>query len=380
MAAHDHVNGEKRRPHPPGRCGWDFALVRPVTVVALTLVAVVSFAVHPTAVTSIVVRAEEEGTTVVELTVNGPGVPYAYGQHRDPTGEARGELRLRGILEPYSGPTITVRDCNLVRVRVDHHPEVQPPELRLVFDLAEPEVTALGIVRDGNRLLVSLGRRAAATLTPSATPTQTSSPTPTPTATRALPTPTPTSTSTPSRSPTPLPPSPTPAAPPRPTRTPRPTARPTPGPGTEPARPSPTGGPLTLYRNPQAPARAGSAPGLTASAVTEIVTSRRPDGATLLRITADQPFLPHSVVDYRDPEDPTQHMLLLLGVAAPGAPPSLAVNDACLRRIEVGSAGEGRPPEVDLTLVLTSDRVRVGSPTTQGANLALLLEPATAPQ
>ena len=329
---------------------------------ALTLVAASPHG--PTVVTDVRVHPELDGVTLVEVEATETAVPYSYRPYTDPDGTCRGVLRLRGVAEPFPITTIPVRDCNLAQVRIGYHPELETPELHLVFDLANPQVAVLSISRENATLLVRIGRRVGR-------------PTPSPTFPQATPPPPPTSTPTPTASPPQ--PTPTPTAVPSPTATatapPTPTsARQTSPPAsTAASQPQPYPRPLDRWQG-----GTGSPPppaGTTASAILEIVVSQRVDGSTLLRVTTDQALQRHAVLDFGDPRDPTRHVLLLLGIRAAEIPTLLEVDDTNLRAVQVTTAGEGRPAETQLGLLLTSCRVQVTQIATNGPHLVVVLTP-----
>lgn len=301
------------------------------------------------------VYPERDGVTRVEVDANDPDVPYRYRQHSDVDGGPRGVLRLQGVHGPFDATAIPVRDCNLDRVRVVHHPELETPELHVVFDLVETGVTALSISRTGPTLVVLLGRRQRTATSDDAFP-------------EALPTSPPTPTPTPSPTPAPSP-SATPTAPPTPIVS-RPTAAPrSPGPAPAPAAPR------TLYRRDGKPGAPVPSPTTSASTITEMTVSQRADGSTLLRVTADQVIQRHAVLDFGDPRDPARHVLLFLGIRTTEIPTLLEVDGPCLRAVQVTTAALGRPAETQLGLVLTSSRVRVAEIATHGRHLVVVLAP-----
>jgi hypothetical protein len=328
-----------------------------------------------TVVRAVRVDPERSGVTRVEVDTGDPRVPYRYRQYSDLDGAPRGVLRLRGVTRSLAGDTIPIHDSNLEQIRIGLHPELEPPELHLVFDLTDRRVTVLSITRELTTLVIHVGRPGG-TPTPglversvSPTPATASAPPPPPAPPSAALTPTATPTPTAMPSPTPTPtasPTAVPAPPPT-----RPAAhRPPPTPSSPPPR-----APRTLFRLDETAPPPDTVSGPTPIAITEMVVSTRADGSTMLRVSADEALPRHAILDYGDPRDPSRHVLLLLGVRATAAPSLLEVDGDCLRAIQIASAGAGRPAETQLGLVLASSRVRVTKVTTQGRHLVVVLAP-----
>jgi hypothetical protein len=122
----------------------------------------------------------------------------------------------------------------------------------------------------------------------------------------------------------------------------------------------------TIYR---APADAASAEGMT---IAEIVSSVRPDGSTLLRLTADRALPERAHHDLLDPQDPSRHAMVLVGTRLPGCPEHLVLGGPALRRIQVLEVPRGDGVDTQLLFELASERVRLERISTVGEHIAIL--------
>lgn len=217
---------------------------------------------------------------------------------------------------------------------------------------------------------------------PSPTPTALlPTPTQTPTLRPTLPPPTPTFTPAPTTTPTP-----TRTYRPSPTPTPEPTATPTPTPRRRQRRraePTPVppddSKPVVRYSAPTLEtsstvsglARGPQAP----TAISEIVTSRRPDGATLIRVTANGHFGGTNIRHRREPSDPSVYVVLFEGLELDQAPDPIEVGDPNLAAIELSRVPAGQTFELRVALRLTSAQVPVENVVRLGKNLVVLIGP-----
>jgi len=322
-------------------------------------------------VTAISAWQGADGATVVEVKADAPFPPGSL-RHSHMFGELPREvLRIRGITTRYRPYTTLVGDGNVHRIRVGHHPEFAPPELHLVFDLVSDAVVISGMVREGNRLLLYLSGPPSAP-TPRAPP-----PTPTPTPTlrptlRPTWTPTPTQTPSPAGTPSPRATSLVPVATDAPV---------------EPVATVPPAGTMTSpppaarssrYRvwgdgRPSARERPGYSVRQTpARVVTEIVTSDRGDGSSLLRISADGSFSEGSFRYLETATDPLRDVLLIRGVEISKSPLLLDIKDPNVKQLELTIDRESRPPYLRVEIRFNSPGVRAERVTAQGRHLVVL--------
>ena len=360
-----------------------------------------------TVITGLKVLRHSGGATVVEIAADGPFTADSA-RYFHLSGELpRGVLRIRGITSRYRPYTTEVGDANVHRIRAGHHPEFDPPELHLVFDLVSDSVRISELARDGHRLRVHLSDSGRRSSVEEATPAPASTPTPRPTATppaTATPRPTTTPTPAPASTPTPRPtatPSATPTARAAATPTPAPAATSTPAPtATRAALPTATASP-TAAREPEATGSAAS-PSPTsppkssnyrvwgdsrpplreqgyqvrrepARTVTEIVTSDRGDGSSVLRITANGEYDSGSFRHLETVSDPLRDILLIRGVEISASPLNLDVEDPNLEQVELTLDRESRPPYLRVELRFTGPAVQVERVTAQGRHLVVLL-------
>ena len=67
-------------------------------------------------------------------------------------------VRVRGIEAPYTPYRLEVGSPELAAIRVGHHPELEPPTLYVVLDLASPEPLVLEGRVEGVVARVVVGR------------------------------------------------------------------------------------------------------------------------------------------------------------------------------------------------------------------------------
>lgn len=350
-------------------------------------------------VTDIDASQQDDGTTVVRVTADESFRSSRYTTYRLPQSPPRAVLRLAGIDSPYREHEIVVGDGNLVRITVGHNPHRDPPELSLVFELRSNDVRISDVGVEGHQLIVQLSGGAARAIAPStaAELPPTSAPVTTPPTevphTAPSPRPTPAATATPDppslSSPTPTPtlafPTPTPAPAFRtgPAGLDGARRRRASGAASAPTRPS-AKRPTVLYRAEPPPAESLPPPRVTtsaseSSAIVEIVCSQRPDGATLLRITLDQPIGTRIIRYRRDGDDPTRFLLVVHGLELGAAPPSIAAAGPNLRSIDLAPISREAIAVLQLVFHLTSEDVSVQRAAVQGSHLVFVIEPSNAP-
>ena len=109
-----------------------------------------------THVTQISVERRDDDSSVVAVAFDGPinghRWYHMYGE------EPRAVLRIAGIVEAYWPYEVAVEDGRVRRIRIGHHPEFDPPEEHLVFDLADNRVAITQVVKQDQRLVVVLER------------------------------------------------------------------------------------------------------------------------------------------------------------------------------------------------------------------------------
>jgi hypothetical protein len=107
--------------------------------------------------------------------------------------------------------------------------------------------------------------------------------------------------------------------------------------------------------------------------VTEIVTSDRGDGSSVLRISADGEYPAESFRHLETPADPLRDILLIRGVEISNSPLLLDVDDPNLEGLELTLDRESRPPYLRVELRFTGPQVWVERVTSQGRHLVVLL-------
>jgi hypothetical protein len=328
-----------------------------------------------TRVTGVSVQRSGDDATVVEVTFDGP---IAGHRRFHMNGEApRALLRIAGIVEAYRPYEVPVGDGRVQRIRIGHHPELEPPEEHLVFDLADAGVEITRVEEQGRALRVVLERIAPGQATrPTARPTRT--PLPSPTATPPPPTPSPsptaiaTATAAPPSTATGAPPTATATAT-RPAATPTPTALPV---ATRRATPSPS--------TPPPPARATSSaserPAFPGPLLTELVISHRDDGSALVRVSADRTLEAVDVRYFGVRGEPPRNVLSLTGVGLPGEGGVLPVRDGLLCEVQVIFRSDAQPPRTEVVFFLASADVTAERAAVKGANAVVHLRPPEDPE
>ena len=303
------------------------------TVGVMVIFATVAGQLHGT-VTAIRVEPSPPGTTVVAIDVPA-NVPVRAYRLSDPP---RYVLRFIGIADDVSTHRLDVRDGRVIAVRAGHHPEFDPPELHVVIDLVSQETVVFGTSRGPVTVRVTLRDPSAHSAppvvhSPTATATVTPTPTTTETATRPLRAPatsTPSATASSTRIATPLPS----------------LATRTPIPATPTARAATMQTPTAALMATQqhvpsnrSPTPVGPSPTRGDSrlrgTLLQVVVSCRPDGTTLLRVTADAPLDDNAMEYMQAIDDPTTHVLVLEGYADPLAPRHVAVCGDAIESVDV---------------------------------------------
>jgi len=352
------------------------ALVTAAVVMAPASRALSAEAPSGTRITGVAVRDRGGDATVVVVTFDGP---IAGHRRFHMGGEApRALLRISGIVEAYRPYEVPVDDGRVLRVRIGHHPELDPPEEHLVFDLADVGVTISRVVEEELRLTVVLEKTAPGeTARPAPRPARTPTPSPSPT---PSPTPMPSLTPTASRTATAVPPPTATSVPPTPTAiatrsgsTPTPRAsRPTRRAGA--AAPSPT------PEGPPARSPLPRPPGFAGPLLRELVISYREDGSALVRLSVDRTFEGADVRYLGVRGAPPRNVLALTGVGLPGEGAVLPVRDGLLCEIQVLLRADAEGPRTEVVLFLASAEVRAERAAVKGAHAVVLLLPPPDPE
>jgi hypothetical protein len=100
-------------------------------------------------------RASDAGT---EIVIRGNGAltdrVIEVFPMRDPP---RILIRVRGIDRGYSPYTVPVGSAEVDRIRMGHHPEMSPPALYVVADLADPNARVIDTAYEGDTVRVLIG-------------------------------------------------------------------------------------------------------------------------------------------------------------------------------------------------------------------------------
>jgi hypothetical protein len=107
-----------------------------------------------TVVVSIVWRSGADGTEV-EIRGNGTiaeSTVETFGLSEPP----RILVRIREIQQEYSSYELPVGTPEVERIRIGHHPELTPPALYVVLDLARPDARVTGVSIDGDTARVTV--------------------------------------------------------------------------------------------------------------------------------------------------------------------------------------------------------------------------------
>ncbi len=332
-----------------------------------------------TRITDVSVEHQDGETSVIAVGFDGPISSHRW-SHID--GERpRAVLRIAGIVEAYRPYEVAVEDGRVHRIRIGHHPEFDPPEEHLVFDLVDDRVAITRVTRQDRRLIVVLQRTEASGEPQHPAPTQPAPTAPAPTTVPATPTPTttptatvtptptarlaPTATATPvpatpriSVSPTPTPASPVPPGQPQamppatPTNPPRETA-PEPRVADVPHHPEDSSGPL----------------------LTELVISHREDGSALVRVTTDGPIEGSDIRFFGVRVGPPRNLLVIPGAGLPGENALLQVRDGLLCEIGVAFRQDDGPARTELIFYLASPEVKFEQAAVKGVHAVIHLRP-----
>ena len=341
-----------------------------------------------TQITHVSVEHRDADSTVIAVSFDGPIIGHRW-SHIDGE-EPRAVVKIAGIVEAYRPYEVAVEDGRVRRIRIGHHPEFNPPEEHLVFDLIDDRVAIARVMKKDQRLIVVLRRLEAsggsrspaprapaptalepktvpATPTPTMTPTATATPTPTPksaataTATLAPPTPTPTS-------PVLAPPTTTPAVPMSP-------EQPRAASPTVPTNPPQVAAPDRRIATIPPPPKTFSGPVLS-----ELVISHREDGSALVRVTADGKIEGSDVRFFGVQAAPPRNLLVIPGAGLPGEDALLPVRDGLLCEIGVDFKKDGGPDRIELTFYLASSEVTFEQAGVKGTHAVILLLPPANPQ
>lgn len=337
-----------------------------------------------THITHVSVEHRDDDSTVIAVAFDGPITghrwSHIYGE------KARAVLRIAGIVEAYRPYEVAVEDGQVRRIRIGHHPEFDPPEEHLVFDLIDNRVAITHVVKQDQRLIVVLQRveasggsrpPAPSTPTPTALVPKTVPATPTPTMTpTATATPTPTPRLTPTATATLAPPTPPTSAPPTTTpRSPISPEQPRAVPPTLPTNPPQVAAPDRRVATTPHPPKNFSGPLLT-----ELVISHREDGSALVRVTADGPIEGSDVRFFGVRVAPPRNLLVIPGARLPGEDALLPVRDGLLCEIGVVFTENGGPAGIELTFYLASSEVTFEQAAVKGAHAVIHLRPPANPQ
>jgi hypothetical protein len=337
-----------------------------------------------TRITHVSVEPGDGDSTVIAVSFDGPITAHRW-SHID--GEApRAVVKIAGIVEAYRPFHVAVEDGRVRRIRIGHHPEADPPEEHLVFDLADDRVAITRVTKQDQGLIVVLRRAEAPG---GSQPPAPSAPRPTalaPTVVPAAPTPTMTPTAT-------VTPTPTPRLTPTATATPAPPTPPTPVPPTAmPTSPMPpkqarTAAPPVPTSPPQVAEpdrRAATVPHLpddfSGPLLTELVISHREDGSALVRVTADGPIEGSDVRFFGVRVAPPRNLLVFYGTGLPGEGGMLSVRDGILCEIGVEFTEDEGPARTELTFYLASSEVSFEQAAVKGTHAVIHLRPPADPQ
>lgn len=355
-------------------------------VVAATVVTLSAAGESPagTHITHVSVEHRDSDSSVIAVSFDGPITGHRW-SHIDGE-EPRAVVRIAGIVEAYRPYEVAVEDGRVRRIRIGHHPEFNPPEEHLVFDLIDNRVAITQVMKQDQRLIVVLQRVEASG---GSRPPAPSEPSPTALVPRTVPaTPTPTMTPTVTAPPTPIPtldPTATaPLAPPTPPTSAPPTATPA-----SPISPEqPRAAPPTLPTNPPqvaAPDRRVTAiphppKDFSGPLLTELVISHREDGSALVRVTADGPIEGSDVRFFGVRVAPPRNLLVIPRAGLPGEDALLPVRDGLLCEIAVVFTEDEGPARTEVTFYLASSEVTFEQAAVKGAHAVIHLRPPANPQ
>ena len=116
-----------------------------------------------------------------------------------------------------------------------------------------------------------------------------------------------------------------------------------------------------------------------ATTISEIVTSNRPDGATLVRITTDGDLVQRALRHRLDPDDHTLYVFLVPDLELADSPIRVAIGEPNLVEIELTQLPTDGSPELRIALRLSSEQVSVDNIAVLGRNMVFVLAPPTTP-
>jgi hypothetical protein len=322
-----------------------------------------------TRITHVSVERPDTDSTVVAVAFDGAIAGHRW-SHIDGD-NPRAIVKIAGIVEAYRPYEVAVGDGRVHRIRIGHHPEFDPPEEHLVFDLADSGVAIARVIKQDRRLTVVLRRLApAAKPRPPAPVAPVSTPipvTPTPTPTPAMtPSPTLTPTATATGTPTSPPPSAAPEGPTPPEPPPVTTA-------TTPTKPE-------QVATPDLRAATTPLPGLAGPLLTELVISHREDGSALVRVTADRQVERTDIRFFNVRGAPPRNLLVMPGTGLPWGDARLSVRDGLLCEIGVAFTTIDGPARTELTFYLASPEVTFEQAAVKGTHAVIHLRPPSDPQ
>jgi hypothetical protein len=337
-----------------------------------------------THITQVSVEHLDDDSTVIAVSFDGPITGHRWSHINGE--KPRAVVRIAGIAEAYRPYEVAVEDERVRRIRIGHHPEFNPPEEHLVFDLIDDRVAITRVMKQDQRLIVVLGRvetsggsrpPAPSEPTPTVLGPTTVPATPTPTMTpTATATPTPTSRSAPSATATTTPPTRPISAPPTATpASPISSGEPPAGTPTMPTSPPQVAAPDRRVATIPPPPEDFSGPLLT-----ELVISHREDGSALVRVTADGPIEGSDVRFYGMRAGPPRNLLVIPAAGLPGEDALLSVRDGLLCEIGVAFTEDGGPARTEVTFYLASSEVTFEQAGVKGAHAVILLRPPADPQ
>jgi hypothetical protein len=108
-------------------------------------------------VQEITVSPSSNGQTVVEVTVDKPLLDGSYHSFHISGESPRKVLCLRNVERPFRQSQLPVAGQRLLRVRTGYHPELIPPELHIVLDLASDQFSDIWISHQETKIRVELG-------------------------------------------------------------------------------------------------------------------------------------------------------------------------------------------------------------------------------
>ncbi len=334
--------------------------------------------------THVSVEHPDSDSSVIAVTFDGPITGHRWSHIGGE--EPRAVLRIAGIVEAYRPYEVAVEDGRVRRVRIGHHPEFNPPEEHLVFDLIDNRVAITQVVKQDRRLIVVLERveasagsrpQAPSAPAPSALVPKTVPATPTPTMT-------PTAAAPPTSTPRSTPTATAPLAPPTPPTSVPPTATPTnpnspeqhrAAPPVQATNPTQVAAPDRRVTTIPHPPKDFSGPILT-----ELVISHREDGSALVRVTANGPIEGSDVRFFGVRVPPPRNLLVIPGVGMPGEDALLPVRDGLLCEIGLEFIEEEGPARTELTFYLASSEVTFEQAAVKGAHAVIHLSPPADPQ